>query len=119
MSSWLGGWCGVPELDSDSAGACPTAAEIWTFPLPNGQQARNALVQAAEVLNQPVQGAITMVEVLRILAAVAAGKTTILSLGGGQATVTFQAIDDSGPVVSADMQGSERIAVTLTPNAST
>lgn len=115
---WAGIWLGAPALDSD-ASTCPTAAEIWTFPMPNGQQARTALVQAAEMLTQPVQGPITVVEVLRILAAVAAGKTTILSLGGGQATVTFQAIDESGSVVVADMQDSERTNVTLTPNEST
>lgn len=54
-------------------------------------------------------------DLLKIIAAVAAGKTTIIDLGNHQATVTFRAIDDSHDTVVADMDGSERLDVTLDP----
>ena len=66
-----------------------------------------------------MQGAYTAADALRILLAVAAGRTSINALGGGAAVVEFQAVDDSGVVVSATMDGSERTAVTLTPTEST
>lgn len=116
---WCGIWFGASPLTSDSGvGSCPTVAQIWTHTLPNGQSARAALAQAADLLLQPVQGAFTMVDVLRILAAVAAGKTRIVDNGDGTAHVEFDAIDESGLVVEAEMTGSERTAVTLTPNES-
>lgn len=52
-------------------------------------------------------------DLLRILAAVAAGKTTIVDLGGGMATVTFRDVNDTKNAVVADMDGSERTDVTL------
>lgn len=70
---------------------------------------------AADVWNFPIQGSYSALEVLRILAAVAAGRSDINALGNEQATVTFRAIDNSGVVVDADMTGSERTDVTLTP----
>ena len=54
-------------------------------------------------------------DVLRIVSAVAAGKTTITNLGGGNAEVVFRGLDDMNDVVTADMTGSERTAVTLAP----
>ncbi len=55
----------------------------------------------------------TYQEVIRILAAVAAGKTEIVDLGGGNATVTFRDVNDTKDRVVADMVGSERDSVTL------
>jgi hypothetical protein len=78
----------------DSGGSGATAAEIWDY---------------------QIQGSYTALDVLRILAAVAAGKTNIAALGNSQAEVEFRAIDDSQVVVAADMDGSERTDVTLTP----
>ena len=66
-----------------------------------------------------MQGAYTAGDALRILLAVAAGKSTITPTGPDAATVEFQAVDDSGVVVSATMAGSERTAVALTPTEST
>ncbi len=117
--SWVGNWLGAPLVTSDAPGACPTVSQIWAHVLPNGKQARLALEESSEILNAQIQGPYTMADVLRILAAVAAGEDTIVNLGSGAATVTFQAIDGSGPVVVADMQGSERLNVTLTPTEST
>lgn len=52
-------------------------------------------------------------ECMRILTAVAAGKTDITDLGGGSATVVFRNLADTKDRVDADMTGSERTSVTL------
>jgi hypothetical protein len=52
-------------------------------------------------------------ECMRILTAVAAGKTDITDLGGGNATVVFRDLADTKDRVDADMTGSERTSVTL------
>jgi hypothetical protein len=54
-------------------------------------------------------------DILRILAAVAAGQTAIVSSGGGAATVTFRDVADASDIVVATMAGSERTAVALSP----
>ena len=54
-------------------------------------------------------------DIMKILLAIASGKTTIVDLGGGMATVSFRDVDDSKDRLVADMTGSERIAVTLDP----
>lgn len=111
-----------------TGGSGASAAEIWAYVLGNGKSAAQNLIELNEglaellsrsCLDDQVQGAYTAGDALRILLAVAAGKTTITPTGDAAATVEFQAIDDSGVVVSADMQGSERVAVTLTPTEST
>jgi len=114
--------------DGGASGSGASAAEIWAYVLSNGKSAGQTLVEtlqgietllARNCLDEQVQGAYTAADALRILLAVAAGKTTINALGGGAAIVEFQAVDDSGVVVSATMDGSERTAVTLTPTEST
>ena len=109
-------------------GGGASAAEIWAYVLANGKSAAQNLIDLndgmAELLTRSclddqVQGAYTAADALRILLAVAAGKTTITPTGDNAATVEFQAIDDSGVVVSASMQGSERTDVVLTPTEST
>lgn len=62
-----------------------------------------------------LDGTYTAADIMRILAAVAAGTSTIVDLGGGAATVTFNGIDGSPAVVEADMTNSERTTVTLDP----
>lgn len=52
---------------------------------------------------------------LRVIAAVAAGKTVILSPVPGSAHVTFRTISDNGDIVDADVVGSERTSITITP----
>lgn len=62
-----------------------------------------------------LEGSYTAGEIMRILAAIAAGKTDIANLGNSQATVTFRDITDSSDIVSASMSGSERTSVNITP----
>lgn len=52
-------------------------------------------------------------EVMRVLAAVAAGQTTVTNLGGGLANVVFRDLADTKDRVDADMTGSERTTVTI------
>lgn len=102
-----------------------SAAAVWAYVLPNGKSAAqnvveiNAGIQALlampSCLETNVEGAYTAADILRILVAVAAGKTTISASGGGAAQVAFRAVDDSRTVVDASMQGSERIDVTIDP----
>ena len=70
---------------------------------------------AAAVGNIVIETGYSLTDVLRILSAVAAGNTDIVDLGGGDVTVTFRDINNSEDRVVADMTGSERTAVTLTP----
>jgi hypothetical protein len=59
-----------------------------------------------------IEPGFTAAEVLRLLAAVAAGKTDIVDLGGGNATVKFRNLGDTKDRVVATMAGSERATVT-------
>ena len=54
-------------------------------------------------------------DTLKLLEAVAVGKSIITDLGGGLATVKFRDKIDTKDVVTADMDGSERTSVTLDP----
>lgn len=74
-----------------------------------------AALLARECTAEHVAGGYTVGDVLRILAAVAVGKTTITSPGAGSAFVTFRSIDDALDTVAATMSGSERVSVTLDP----
>jgi hypothetical protein len=68
---------------------------------------------AGEVFATFIDGSFTMRDVMKVLAAVAAGKTTITDLGSGNATVTFRNLEDNVDRVEADMTGSERTNVTI------
>lgn len=110
--------------DGGSSGTGSSAAEIWGYVLGNGKTAGENLVEinagiaallARECTAEHVAGGYTVGDVLRILAAVAVGKTTITSPGAGSAFVTFRSIDDALDAVEATMSGSERVSVTLDP----
>lgn len=80
----------------------------------------NAVVATIQVYTDGVwkriiEGAYTAEDIMRILAGIAAGKTNIVDNGGGSATVTFRDVSDSGDIVEANMQGSERQSVAVTP----
>jgi hypothetical protein len=60
-----------------------------------------------------IEGTYTAAEVMRLLASVAAGKTTIVDNGNNTATVVFRDINDTRDSVVVEMNGSERIDVNL------
>lgn len=68
---------------------------------------------ASNPWTEVLEGSYTAADMLRLLTAIAAGKTTIVDLGGGLATVTFRDINDTVDRVVADMTDSERTDVTL------
>jgi hypothetical protein len=61
-----------------------------------------------KLLNQPIDGGLTVSQALSVLAAILAGKTTITG-----STVVFRDIADTKNMVTATMDGSERQNVTL------
>jgi hypothetical protein len=126
ITSGLGGSVGEFLLLGFESGDPPVVdpAAVWSYVLSNGKTAGQNLVEvnagiatllARSCFDELIQGTLTAGDILRILAAVAAGKTTIAALGGGAANVVFRAIDDSRDTVQANMAGSERTTVTLDP----
>jgi len=79
-----------------SISAQPTAADI-----------------AGEVWAQQLEGTYTARELMKLFASVLSGKSNIVDLGGGLATITFRDINDTTDRVVADMTDSERTNVTL------
>ena len=70
---------------------------------------------AGNPMDTILEGTLTAGQVLKILLAVAAGKTDVSDLGNGNATVVFRDYADTKDRVTATMTGSERTAVTLDP----
>lgn len=68
---------------------------------------------ASNPWTEVIESGYTAEEVLRILLAVAAGKTTVTDLGGGLATVAFRDISDTKDRISASMTDSERTSVAI------
>ncbi len=66
---------------------------------------------AEAVWSALVESSYSYEDAIKILLAVAAGKTNIVDLGGGAATVTFRDLADTLDRVTADMLGSERDSV--------
>lgn len=60
-----------------------------------------------------IESGYTAGEILKVLAAFAAGKTSITPLGGGDATVVFRDLGDTKDRIEAGMEGSERTTITL------
>lgn len=92
-----------------------TAAQIWNFLLPNGKTAGANLAEINNVLTGNIESGFDFTEALRILLAVAAGKTRITNNGDGTAHVEFDAAGGTDLRVAAEMTGSERTDVTITP----
>jgi hypothetical protein len=68
---------------------------------------------AAAVWSQAIENGHTAEEIIRLLAAVAAGQTSITDLGGGSATVIFRDLDDTKDRITASMTNSERTSLVL------
>jgi hypothetical protein len=83
---------------STGGGTAPTAEQV-----------------AQAVWATAVEGSYTALQLQRLISAILAGKTTITDTGDGTATVVFRDLNDSTNRVEADMDGSERLDITLTP----
>lgn len=98
------------------------AAAVWSAlaaannrPDSMGEQLNN-VGAGANPWTAPIEGTYTAEDIMKILLAVLAGKTTITDLGGGNATVTFRDINDTANRVIANMAGSERTGITTDTN---
>ena len=98
---------GTGTLTSSLRGTASMNADITPFTDLSPENLANAVW--AKVL----EGTYSASDVMKLLSAVAAGKTTIVDLGGGSATVTFRNITDTTDKVEATMTGSERTDVTI------
>ena len=65
---------------------------------------------------QVIEGGYTAEQIMRILASVMAGRTSIVDNGDSTATVTFKGLDNITDRVIATMTGSERTAITTDIN---
>lgn len=93
-----------PGYFGDGGPAVPSgasAAQVWAYVLPNGKSAAQNLTEINAAM--------------RVLLAVAAGRTEITALGGGAAEVIFREMLGTDIVVRANMQGSERTDVEIDP----
>jgi hypothetical protein len=68
---------------------------------------------ASNPWTEVIESGFTAAEILRLLAAVAAGRTAITDNGDETAIVEFTGLDGATVRVQADMEGSERVTVTL------
>lgn len=68
---------------------------------------------ASNPWTEVIESGYTAAEIMSILVAAAAGKTSIVDLGMGDATVTFRNLADTKDRIIGDMEGSERIDVTF------
>lgn len=100
---------------SSSVTASPAAKAFMTADIEiiDSGVALTANDVAIAVWNRVAEGSFSYSDLVRILAAVAAGQTTIVDNGGGTATVTFRDLGDTKDRVVAEMTGSERTSVVL------
>jgi hypothetical protein len=68
---------------------------------------------ASNPWTEVIEGTYTAAEVLRLLASVAGGKSTIVDNGNGNATITFRDINDTTDRVVADVTDGSRNSLTL------
>ena len=73
----------------------------------------NGAGSAGNPWTEIIEGTYTAAEVMRLLASVAAGKTTIVDNGDNTATVVFRDLEDTTDRVTATMDGSERTGVAI------
>ena len=101
-----------------------SAQSIWNFTLDNGYPSQAALIEAQadtealllspSDLDAVIEAPYTVADFLRLLAAVAAGKTRITNQGNGHTHVEFDSLDGAHLRVAAEVAECERTVV-VTP----
>jgi hypothetical protein len=95
------------------------ASNVWSALASQYNQAgtmgekMNGAGSAGNPWTEIIEGTFTAADVMRLLASVMAGKSTIVDNGNGTATVKFRDLNDTVDRVSSEMEGSERINVDL------
>ena len=104
------------------AGSRPSARDIawetWMLNLSLISDVNSAaykLNNLGDPFTANIEGHLDARDAIRVLLAIAAGKTTIINNGGGLAQVKFRDTTDTVDRVVADMTGSNRTNVTITP----
>ena len=92
---------------ADLKGLCSLSGDITPYTELSPENLANAVW--ASILD----AGYTAKEIMQILGAFSAGKTDIVDLGGGSATVTFRDLGDTKDRIVGDMTNSERTTVTL------
>lgn len=94
------------------SGAITTLADgIFTASTANtGDDTLTTDAIAAAVMNYVIDSGYSFQQVTRLMSAILAGKTEIIDLGGGLATVTFRNLSDNTDATVFEMEGSERIS---------
>jgi hypothetical protein len=90
----------------------------WTTPATYEDGFDTIEVEASaeeQILLKVADGTYTVEDLIKAMAAIMLGKTTITDLGGGLAMVAFRDLADALDRVVADMTGSNRTNVTITP----
>jgi hypothetical protein len=97
-----------------------TASDVWSNPTreltgigTSGIAAETSLIDAADVWSSVIEGSYTAQDILKILAAFSAGKTTIVPIAPAQATVTFRDINDTRDTIVATMDENERASLII------
>jgi hypothetical protein len=114
----------IAFMEAEAGGATPLspeglAAAVWNAAAASfndvgsmGEKLNDA-GSASNPWTEVIESGYTAAEVLRILMAVASGRTDITDLGGGSATVKFKSIDGTKDRIEATMTGSERTTVSI------
>ena len=104
------------------AGSRPSARDIawetWMLNLSLISDVNSAaykLNNLGDPFTANIEGPLDARDAIRVLLAIAAGKTTIINNGGGLAQVKFRDTTDTVDRVVADMNNSNRTNVTITP----
>jgi hypothetical protein len=115
------GWASAELIVSYDPTADEIARKVWDALAADFNTAGtmgeklNDAGSAANPWTEVIEGALTATQVLRILLAVAAGRTTVTDNGDGTATVVFRDTTNTTDRVEAEMDASERTSVTLDP----
>lgn len=96
------------------------ASDVWSNPTreltgigASGIAAETSLIEASDVWSSIIEGPYTAQDILKILSAFAAGKTTITPIAPGEATVIFRDINDTRDTITASMDENERATIVI------
>lgn len=104
-----------PDADAIAAAVWNSIAADFNDAGTMGEKLNDA-GSAANPWTEVIEGSLTATQVMRLLLAVAAGRTVITDNGDGTATVAFRDQANTTDRVEATMDGSERTTVTLDPD---
>lgn len=96
-----------------SGSALPSALAFMVVPPEVSGDPLSPQNLATAVWEKAIETGWNAEQILRVLGAVAAGKTDIVDLGGGAASVVFRNIADTKNRITAGMIGSERNTITI------